>query len=286
MISIYFSNKYGNVFFGGTNKCTSFRIKEIVGLGLPGSTLNTINYAGQEGRETLSSLRNYRTITIKGDIEGENKDYEIRKAIKVFSVPVEMELSVNGRIRKCNCRCTSFDSPFGKKHFKEFIVQFECDSPYFQDKLITKESIYREEKILPFNYKEYFGENKKMISELISESIVYNQGDVIAEPIITIINTGKTSDKTSGVTIYNSTTGKEICLEYATKEGETITIDISERKIYSSTGENLINHLKDDSYLSDFFLEEGPNILGIKTNVSESIISYCSFYNQYLEAMD
>ena len=291
MMNICFSNKYGGVVFHGGNNGDGFKITEIVGLGLPGVTLNTINYAGQEGRETLSSMRTYRTITMKGDIEGANKDYEIRRAIKIFSEPVEMEISVNGRRRKCMCRCTTFDPPFGKKHFKEFVMQLECDSPYFMDVLETKERIYGIDKHLTLKYVNYFKDENgqptyKVISEIVHKVAVYNSGDVKAEPIITIINTGVTTEKTDGIKIFNETTNQKICLDYVTHEGETIVVNIPERKIYSNIEKNLINLLTDDSFLSDFYLDEGTNIISVEVNFNEKIVSYCSFNNQYLEAMN
>lgn len=167
-------------------------------------------------------------------------------------------------------------------------MQLECDSPYLKDATETKEVIYREDKLLEFKYPKYFdfGNEFKAISVTTHEVPVYNSGDVKAEPIITIINTGETAENITGIKIINNTTNQKIRLDYATKAGETIIIDIPERKIYSNNGENLINLLTDDSYLSDFYLQEGTNIVKVETNLNEKIVAYCSFYNQYLEAMN
>lgn len=283
---IRIENKYGSFSLGGLRK-DMFGIKAIEGLGLPDITLNTVQYAGQEGRETLSASREYRTITISGDIKGNNKDRAIRKAIKILSAPVDVLIYVGNRKRRLLCRCTSFAPPYGNRFFKEFVLQIECDSPYFSDTNETKEAVYREEKKLPCEHAEYFGSGQKIISELIQEGTVINLGDVPAEPIITIINTGRTSDISTGIVIENKTTGQKITLNYATKQEETVTVNIPERKIYSDDGTNLINKLSNDSYLSDFWLEEGANKISVTANsTAETIVAYCSFYNQYLEVMD
>lgn len=283
---IRIENKYGSFSLGGLGK-DMFGIKAIEGLGLPDVTLNTVQYAGQAGRETLSVSREYRTITISGDIKGKDKDRAIRKAIKILSAPVDVLIYVGNRKRRLLCRCTSFIPPYGNRFFKEFVLQIECDSPYFSDTNETKEAVYREEKKLPFDYASYFGSSEKAISILTNKAVIINGGDVRAEPVIIIQNTGGTAALSGGIIIQNETTGQKITLNYATKQEETVTINIPERKIYSDDGTNLINKLSNDSYLSDFWLEEGANKISVTANsTAETIVAYCSFYNQYLEVMD
>ena len=281
---IRFENQYGSFVLSG-NGDEIFGVKEIEGLGLPDITLNTVQYAGQEGRETVSATRNYRTITISGDIKWQDKDREVRKAMKILSAPVEVTIYVGNRKRRCSCRCTSFAPPFGKKIYKEFVMQLECDSPYFLDGESTKEKVYHREKYLPLDYGSYFGTGEKVISALVQSNHVSNNGDVRAEPSIYIQNTGGTAASGDGIVIHNETTGQSITLCYQTKKDELVTIDIANRKIYNNSGETLVNYLSDNSYLSDFWLEEGDNLISVETNsTAETVVVSCEFYNQYLEA--
>lgn len=283
---IKMENQYGSVFLGGFGS-DEFSITQIEGLGFPDVTLNQVQYAGQEGKTTLSASRECRIITISGDIKGNCKNRAIRKAIKVLSAPVEVWICVGNRKRKLLCHCTSFTPSYGNRYYKEFAMQLECDSPYFSDASETRQAIYREEKKLPCEHAEYFGTEKKMISELIQKGTVTNLGDVPAEPMITIINTGGTAGLGAGIVIENKTTGQKITLNYTTQQGETITVNIPERKIDSDRGVNLIGTLSEDSYLSDFWLEEGANEVCVTANsTAETLVAYCSFYNRYLEVMD
>ena len=283
---IRIENKYGSFSIGGSGN-DIFDIKAIEGLGLPDITLNTVQYAGQEGRETLSSSREYRTITISGDIKGKDKDRAVRRAIKILSAPVDVLICVGNRKRRLSCRCTSFTPPYGKQVYKDFVLQIECDSPYFSDDSKTEKKVYSREKLLPFDYASYFGSSQKAISILTNRAVVTNAGDVRAEPVIKIQNTGGVADLSSGIVIQNETTGQKVTLLYTTKANETVTLDIPGRTIKNDAGENLINTLSNDSYLSDFWLEEGANTISVTTNGSgERVVVSCEFYNQYLEVMD
>ena len=285
MTEVRIENGYGSVTLSGTGAGV-IGLTGIEGLGLPEVTLNTATFTGQEGRVTLSSSRNARVVTLSGDIKWRDVDRTVRQMMKILSVPVTVTFTVGNRKRKIEARCTSFDPPFGRARYKSFAMQLESDSPYLSDVQETVTAVYTRENLLPFDYGSYFGSTKKAISRLTHSNTVTNGGDVRSEPVITIANTGGTTAKTDGITVKNETTGQKITLNYATKAGETVTVDIPNRIIYNEEGTNLINVLSDDSYLSDFWLEEGGNLLSCTTNgVGETVAVHCRFYNQYLEVM-
>lgn len=269
---------------GGTEE---IRITAIEGMGLPTVTLDTVQYAGQEGRTTLSALRNYRTVTLAGDITGAQAARRVRELTRVLSWPVTVTVLFGGRERQCVARCTSFATTFGKGRLKTFTMQLECDSPYWQDPTPCEAAIYHRVNCMSGAHAAYFGSAKKPLSRLVQSNLVENRGDVPAEPVILIHNLGGTVTSGNGISVKNCTTGQAFTLHYQTKAGETVTVDIPHRRITNGAGESLLDTLSDDSYLSDFQLTEGSNLLQACSNGDgERLMISCRFYNQYLEAME
>ena len=287
MKNIRISNKYGSVTLSG-NGNESFSVTEVAGLGLPGLTLNSVSFAGHEGRETVSASRDFRTITIKGDVKGEYKDFNVRKFLKILSEPVILKVFSGNRTRCAECRCTNADIPFGKKAFyKTFVIQLECDSPYFLGEHHEEKYISKAADFLPLDYNAYFENTTKFISERITRADVINNGDVPAEPIITIMNTEGVAVSANGLLILNHSTGAILKFDYQTTPGEVIEINIPKRTVTSSLNTDMLDFLADECYLSDFILKEGNNDIELIPNdASEKLAAYVKFNLRYLEAMD
>ena len=114
---------------------------------------------------------------------------------------------------------------------------------------------------------------------------IINSGDVPAEPVITISKsaTADTAAKVLTLTMEAEGTKTEIVLNYSISAGETVTVDIPNRKITSSVSGNIICKLGLRSVLSDFVVPPGFGLMSVDT-VDTALSISCSFENQYLEA--
>ena len=92
--------------------------------------------------------------------------------------------------------------------------------------------------------------------------------------------------KKKGILIENETTGKDILLNYAAAEGETITINIAERRIKSDIHGDITRYKPISYKLSDFTLAAGANQLKF-TNLdpTQPLTAKAIFANKYTEAM-
>ena len=124
-----------------------------------------------------------------------------------------------------------------------------------------------------------------LFTERENKCNVVNRGDVPAEPIITICGISAPQGD-GGIAVINHTTGKRLELETSVAFGEIITIDIPNRTVTSSISGNIISVLSLDSYLADFCLVEGKNLLEAESYDTEQRISVVvSYENQYIESL-
>lgn len=89
-----------------------------------------------------------------------------------------------------------------------------------------------------------------------------------------------------GISIQNLTTNQHIKLNTQTLLGEVIKIDIPRRKVISSLRGDVIKVISDDTFLSDFWLDVGNNIIKLTNfNTNEVISAVCEYTNKYIEAV-
>lgn len=273
---IEFKNDLGKIVLGSNRET---RIIEVDGVGLAPKTRNTVNYAGIVGQNKLSETVNARTITIKGDIKSSSPQNILTRMIRILNNSGTLILRVGSKRRCISAECTNFDISDRNSAYQPFILQFICDYPYFSDITQTNIYIFEVEKRLKTTFT-----LPCVFSERIIKQDIYNSGDVICEPIFEITAlTG--SEKSGNITIENTTTAQQITLNYTLSEGEVITVDIENRKITSDKNADIIYSLDDDSYLSDFWLEKGSNVISVTNGSGGEISVICKFCNKYIEAV-
>ena len=312
MLHITYQNDNGKLEFKGKNGRNSWRILEIDGLGLAPKRFSSAQYPGSIGQHTSSETVDARTISIQCDVNSVKTHYgdtsynqwEISRALKILNEPGSLLISDGRKIRKINARCV--EAVQGERYggYVVFAMQFVCDYPYFEDKDTKSVPLFKVEPLLG-NGTRWYLEDGQLTSEgieggeftlpcvfgrYISKANVINIGDVDTEPIIRIHLNGGTYTGSGGtlgtLIIHNESTKQEIELNLQDAENTTeIIVDIPNRKIYSQDNQNLIHHLAPTSFLSDFWLQKGSNIIGVDNYISGSCLVECEFSNKYIEAV-
>ncbi len=293
MLHITYQNDIGKLDFKGGKGRNPWRILEIEGLGLTSKSFETAQYPATIGQRTLSETIGARTISIQCDVNSIGSHYggtssnrwEISKALKILNEPGTLLISDGTRARKINARCV--EAVQGERHggYSVFAIQFVCDYPYFEDKETSKVPLFKVEHLLEGTFM-----LPCMFTRRIAKANVVNIGDVDTEPIIRISLNGGTYNGTAGtpgtLVIRNETTKQEIELNLGDAEStKEVIVDIPNRKIYSQDNKNLIHHLAPTSFLSDFWLQKGQNLIGVDNYISESCVVECEFSNKYVEAV-
>ena len=265
----------------GGGKNPLFNITSVSGLELPPRNYETIEFAGENGLTVTGKKDMARTITIAGTLCGSQKDIE--RACKVFYEDGELICIFNNVRRKIACRMTKLDDfvRYGKSGIHSFAVQFVCDYPYFTDlyehitPIYSRKNIVLESFTLPC-----------VFTNRISGGNLYNTGDKIVYPKITIVCEGEANEQNSVFEIANATNGGYIGIEYAMSDGESIEIDIATRKITSSINGNIINKITNNTDLSKFYLDVGDNEISFEnSNTTQRITATAIFNLEYLTAV-
>ena len=253
-----YENERGKVTMYGGGNIRGINILTINGLSIPENNVSTVRYPNQAGQFVTKSTPMERFITIAADVYDENTKH-ISNAQKVFSLPGILYITTSEKTKKINCRCVSFDTGVKKGSYAPFTVQFCADNPYFEDIYETKRSISKREG----NIKAPFVLGCEF-SKRHTENNVINSGDVSIEPVFEI-----TSEKgiicPDGITIKNKTNGNFITLDTEISAGETITVDIKNRKIMSSVRGNIISCIRKETSLSRFLIDTGVSLVEIAT---------------------
>lgn len=274
MISAKFENMYGSVeLFGGENPLIEPIYVE--GLAMPEKEVLTSVFRLIDGQKVVNSRDLPRTIVMKGHLYG---DYEKAvNAAKILYHEGTLTLTSPYKERVIDARCIKF---FDRKGFKNGVcdgeIVFVCDKPYFHDKEPIHKYIYGRVELL----KTYFT-LPCLLSERVPIAEINNLGQVKSEPIIIIKNYDDNAQ--SEFTVKNLTTNAEINISAPLEKGEYITISIPERRVENSRGENLLPFLSDISYLSDFYLVPGENILSFDS--SGDVRCECLYTVNYTEGI-
>lgn len=312
MLYITYQNDNGRLDFNGGGGHRPWRILEMDGLGLTGKSLNTAAYPSSVGQRTLSETVSARTISIQCDVNSitgyygsaRSNQWEISKALKILNKPGILLIRDGHRTRKINARCVEASQGERYGGYAVFAMQFVCDYPYFEDQETKTIPIFKLESLIGSGTRWYLedGQLKSeaietgtfklpcMFSRRISEANVINIGDVDTEPIIKIHMQGDTYNGTDGevgtLVIHNESTKQDIVLNLQEAEDVTeVIVDIPNRKIYSQDKKNLIHYLSPTSFLSDFWLQKGQNLIKVDNYLSNSCSVECEFSNKYVEAV-
>lgn len=280
MLNLKYKSGRGEVRLSGDSSAI-FRITETDGFGVAERSYTAATYTGSDGQSTISSKYLPRTITLSGDIVSDDIRTEFSRAVDIMSEPGYLYVSDGRADRRIYCNQMNFPdiNRILRGKIATFAVQFVCDSPYFEDAADTEIPIYRRIKNLstPFTLPAVFGTTA-------AENTAFNIGSAAVEPVIAIRFT-KTLSSAETVTVTNSTTGAFVSFSYTPQSGDVVKIDIPGRRLTSSRLGTITEQLSDDTYLSDFRLERGRNVIGVSVGDAQSgAVVACIFNNKYLES--
>ncbi len=282
MITLIYKNELGEVVMKGGGNDSPFKITAIEGLGLVSREYNSAVYSGYDGQETLSSRAVARSITIALEMLSKNVAEDVRDALRVFSQSGMLYIKSEAVDRRIFCSQVQLPDVTRvlRGRIATFAVQFVCDSPFFEDGNDTVVSLYKRTKLLatPFTLPAVFG-------EIVLGGSIEIKGTVSVEPVISIYYPTALEDVES-IILINETTGKRVQLDYAPKGEETVTVDVKNRKIISNISGNIINYLSKDSFLGDFVLERGANMISLNIgDLTPDFTVECRYNNLYNEAV-
>ena len=281
-LTLTYKNELGTVVMQGGGQSSPLRITAIEGLGLVHREYNAAIYSGYDGQETLGSRAAARCITIALEVMSENITQVVRDALRVFSQSGMLYIKNEELDRRIYCSQVQIPDVTRvlRGQIATFTVQFVCDSPYFEDAADTAVPLYKRTKLLstPFTLPTMFG-------EIVLGGNIEIKGTISVEPIVTIYYPTALEGAES-IILINETTGKRIQLDYAPQADDTVTIDVKNRKIYSTLSGNLINYLANDSFLGDFVLSRGKNVISLDLgDVTSDFTVECKYNNLYNEAV-
>lgn len=281
-LTLRYENELGTVVMCGGGSTSFLRITAIEGLGLVTREYNTAVYSGYDGQETLSSKAVARSITVALELASTSAAERIREVLRVFGSAGMLYIEEGSVKRRIYCSQVQLSdiTRVLRGQIGTFAVQLVCDNPFFEDAEDTVVALYKKTKRLstPFTLPTDFG-------TLTLGGRIEIKGAVSVEPIITLYYPLALAAEES-VTLTNETTGKRIRLDYAPQQGDTVTLDIKNRKVLSTVGGNLISRLSDDSFLGDFVLTRGINVISVDVgDVTAGFTVECRYNNLYSEAV-
>ncbi len=280
-LELRFANELGEVLMTGSDR-SSVRIKEIEGLAPPAIEYNAAVYAEYDGQQTISKRASARAITVSLELVSESTAALVRRIMQVFSKTGTLYIKDENLDRRIEC--SQIQIPDAVRVLKgkilTFAVQFVCANPYFEDRMDSSAKLYKRNKLLstPFTLPRAFG-------SIVTGAEVEIMGVIPVEPIITI-SYPQSLAGAEYISIQNTTTGKGIVLNYAPVANEVVTIDVKNRAIKSSVAGNIIRYLSDDTFLGDFVLVKGKNVISADMgDIGAELIIECRFNNLYQEAI-
>lgn len=274
-MEIVYKNSLGQVTFYGGSSSGIFRITQITGLGITDKKFTVISYPGRAGQKTTQTTDGARVITLAGDIYLDGSE-AFHTALRVLYSPGE--IVINGT-RKIGCYCNVFQPGDRNGLYRTFTMQLTCDSPYFTDPVNTVVGLFGVENHLvsPFTF-------PLVVSSRTTGATIIVAGDIKVEPVLHITDLAHASSHVGQLQITNVTTGQHITLNYSPTGNEIVTIDIPNRKIYNGSGTNLLGYISDDTFLNDFWLAVGQNIIECGSTITTINVA-CEYSNNYIEAV-
>lgn len=282
MYQIEISNENGS-FSIGTHK--KMKLTQIKGIGIPTKSVKTMEFINSPGIVTTSVKDKSRTISIAGDFFGNRND--VKNIYRVISKECEIRFVLGTERRMIRGRCLNpEDVERICDGFYSYVLQFECDFPYFEDFFQSKISLRNRIDKLP-NTDDGQILLPAVATERTTNAVVVNRGDVAVYPKLTISNLSEISafSDLDGVIRITNGRGGTITLEHTFQVGEIVTVDLENREIFSHLdGEKteITAKISDDTVLSDFRLLPGDNHISVETeNTSTNISCILEYKNLY-----
>ncbi len=280
---VTYQNQFGTIRMSGHATKYGWRILEISGVGFPKKTFKYNTFSGIYGQELASVDINNRTITIHGEIPEVAQDaISMAHVMRILNTDGELRIQSGTKVRRAKARTIDFQPEQKKSRYKSFTLQLMMDNPFFYGENPVSVAVYRKVFMLSSPF-----ELPCMFSRRVMSASLVNSGDVDAEPIITIekpeSSTLEPDDSLSITLALGSEYSSTITLNHAITAGETVVIDIPNRKITSSVSGNIIGSISTDTVLSGFVIPPGVGLVSVNsTDTSLSVV--CEFENQYVEA--
>lgn len=283
MFNIYFENEHGKVEFGGGSSDKFIRLTNIDGLTLPPKAFTTVSYANQPGQETTEINVNARVITLAGDaLVDSNFQKKYAEALITLNYEGNLYINIGNISRKIKCKCGDCMPGVRNGTHQIIAIQFICDYPYFEDAQNTVIGLYQ---VIPHIKTEFTLPME--LSTRISKNSITCTGAVETEPIFEIdISFNDDVLSGTGIKIINHTHNEKIILNYIPKVPQHITINVEERKVYTSSGIDLLNKIDIDTFLDGFHLWPGKNDIEVINDIDGSELQImCKYSNKYVEAV-
>lgn len=280
MLSIKFYNELGQIVFGG-GPYARWRLTAADGLAFPPRSFKSVRYANQRGQETTQVVINPRTVTLGGDIDTEgNFAEEYSAAMAVLAGEGVLEVTSAQGKRCIGARCCDFYRGEKKGRYVLFTVQFLCDDPYFEDANGVEMPIFKEIPLLDKDFS-----LPGVFSQRISGRKFLYSGSVETEPVFFVSVEDGAGDENT-LSIINHTSGESLSFDYGASKNCSVTVDVKNRCICNSDGENLLEYLTDDSFFDGFHIYPGMNeIEVVNRNMNTGLYVTCSYRNRYAEAV-
>lgn len=255
-MEITFANTRGSIRFSGNGDTRGLHIISVSGLDLPEKDRTLASYTGQDGVTERTAQYGQRAITIYGDwnraeVSGENID----RMVQILAQPGTLHITGTEKIRTISVNAASFTLGDRKGEYQQFCVQLSCDFPHFTGGEVQSIPVYQKiEKITDTNVLPY------VFTERINDVSINNPGSVAVEPVIFITGGEKDAD-TGEIRIYHQTNDKTMQIQHLLAAGETLRLDVGERKLSSSIEGDITDRISLDSFFADMCLEPGENVL-------------------------
>ncbi len=280
-INVFFKNELGMIPFSETVH-GKIKLTEILGLGLVDKEYRTVVFYGYNGQETVYERALPRTVTLGVEFCMENLRATVENFLRVIGKPGYLYIETEHFSRKifCNQVKVSDENRILLGEITNIVVQFVCDSPFFEDSEEHNVPLYKRTKNLstPFSLPCCFG-------TVVTSVVIDNQGSYDIEPVVRIF-CGQTIADAERIVVKNITTDKKICIDYIPGENEEILIDIKNRRVSSNVLGNISDKLSDDTFLGDFVFVPGINrIETFIGNAASGFMAECRYTNLYSEAM-
>lgn len=272
-MKIRYENSLGKIGFG---KGEMFEVIETDGLGFLAKTRNITGFAGLDGQYCLGESLGARVITIKGDTKSDEKT--LRKVIRILGEDGQLKVYTDTGKRCIDVVCTSFELNARGRVYKELVVQFTADYPFFTDENWRTVNLFRRTKLIKSPF-----ELPMIFSRRNSESEIYNVGDTKTEPILEITAAAGTSAENGAVVIENTDSGAVLTILHNMSKNECVTVNIPERTVVSDMCGDISSSLSNDSFLSDLTLERGKNAVRVTDKSGAQISVVCRYKNRYGE---
>ncbi len=272
------------------------KITAITGLSGVEENSKVVTFVGKDGQKSSNFQKMPRIINVACTIKGDDAIREYQKIVKCMYKSIELVIRNSISSKKITCRITkTSDYVMLCDTIVDFAIQFMADSPFFNDLSKIKQDLFYIRAtplltggkfVLPW-----------VFSTRVNESTVINLGDSKTYPVIVIYcsKSGATPVAPKGIFVKNNTTNQTFYLNYKTSTSETITIDMQKSKVMSSINGNLAEYISTlvldgttyKTYLGKFWLDTGANdIVVTNLNVNDIISCYCSYDNNYIEAVN